>query len=59
MSRIDDAFDAIEGLGYSVSYISCGECDGDDLLVELHSCHLKEVNVLFDGDGLHPTTDLI
>jgi hypothetical protein len=36
MSRIDDAFDAIEELGYSVSYISCGECDGDDLLVELH-----------------------
>jgi hypothetical protein len=56
---IDEAFDTLEKLGYTVSYIACGECDEDDLLVEVHSCHLEELDVLFDGDGLHPTTDLI
>jgi hypothetical protein len=56
---IDEAFDALERLGYTVSYIACGECDEDDLLVELHSCHLEKLNVLFDEDGLDPTTDLI
>ena len=60
MSKIDDAFDALEKLGYTVSYIACGECDDDDLLVELHTCH-SEINVLdwLGDDGLHPTTDLI
>lgn len=56
---IDEAFTLLEKLGYTVSYIMCGECDEDDLLVELHSCHLEEIDILFDGDGLHPTTDLI
>jgi hypothetical protein len=56
---IDAAFDQLEKLGYSVSYIMCGECDEDDLLVELHTCHLEKLNVLFDDDGLDPTTDLI
>ena len=56
---IDEAFDALERLGYTVSYIACGECDEDDLLVELHTCHLEKLNVLFDDDGLDPTTDLI
>jgi hypothetical protein len=37
----------------------CGECDEDDLLVELHTCHLEKLNVLFDDDELDPTTDLI
>jgi hypothetical protein len=56
---IDAAFEQLEKLGYSVSYIMCGECDEDDLLVELHTCHLEKLNVLFDDDGLDPTTDLI
>ena len=56
---IDEAFEVLERLGYTVSYIACGECDEDDLLVELHSCHLEKLNVLFDDDGLDPTTDLI
>jgi hypothetical protein len=56
---IDAAFEQLEKLGYSVSYIMCGECDEDDLLVELHTCHLEKLNVLFDNDGLDPTTDLI
>jgi glycosyltransferase involved in cell wall biosynthesis len=56
---IDAAFEVLERLGYIVSYIACGECDEDDLLVELHSCHLDKLNVLFDEDGLDPTTDLI
>jgi hypothetical protein len=56
---IDAAFDQLEKLGFSVSYIACGECDEDDLLVELHTCHLEKLNVLFDEDGLDPTTDLI
>ena len=56
---IDAIFDQLEDLGYTVSYISCGECDEDDLLVEVHSCHLEKLNVLFDDDGLDPTTDLI
>ena len=47
---IDAAFDQLEKLGYTVSYIACGECDEDDLLVELHSCHLDKLEVLFDGD---------
>ena len=56
---IDEVFDQLEKLGYTVSYIACGECDEDDLLVELHTCHLEKLNVLFDEDGLDPTTDLI
>ena len=56
---IDEVFDQLEKLGYTVSYIACGECDEDDLLVELHTCHLEKLNVLFDDDGLDPTTDLI
>ena len=56
---IDEVFDQLEKLGYIVSYIACGECDEDDLLVELHTCHLEKLNVLFDDDGLDPTTDLI
>lgn len=56
---IDAAFDQLEKLGFTVTYISCGECDEDDLLVELHSCHLNKLDVMFDRDGLHPTTDLI
>ena len=56
---IDAAFDQLEKLGYTVSYIMCGECDEDDLLVELHTCHSEQLNVLFDEDGLDPTTDLI
>ena len=56
---IDAVFDQLEKLGYTVSYIACGECDEDDLLVELHSCHLDKLNVLFDEDELDPTTDLI
>jgi hypothetical protein len=56
---IDEAFEALEKLGYTVSYIMCGECDEDDLLVELHTCHSETLNVLFDEDGLDPTTDLI
>ena len=56
---IDAAFDQLEKLGFTVTYIACGECDEDDLLVELHSCHLEKLNVLFDDDGLDPTTDLI
>ena len=56
---IDAIFDQLEELGYTVSYIACGECDEDDLLVEVHSCHLEKLNVLFDDDGLDPTTDLI
>jgi hypothetical protein len=56
---IDAVFDQLEKLGYTVSYIACGECDEDDLLVEVHSCHLDKLNVLFDDDGLDPTTDLI
>jgi hypothetical protein len=56
---IDAAFEQLEKLGYSVSYIMCGECDEDDLLVELHTCHLEKLNVLFDDDELDPITDLI
>jgi hypothetical protein len=56
---IDEVFDQLEKLGYIVSYIACGECDEDDLLVEVHSCHLDKLNVLFDEDGLDSTTDLI
>ena len=56
---IDDAFEFLESHGFTVSYIACGECDEDDLLVELHTCHLEKLNVLFDEDGLDPTTDLI
>jgi hypothetical protein len=56
---IDAAFEQLENLGFTVSYIACGECDEDDLLVELHSCHLDKLNILFDEDGLDPTTDLI
>jgi hypothetical protein len=56
---IDEVFDQLEKLGFTVSYIACGECDEDDLLVELHSCHSETLNVLFDEDGLDPTTDLI
>lgn len=56
---IDAAFDQLEKLGFTVTYITCGECDEDDLLVELHSCHLDKLNILFDEDGLDPTTDLI
>jgi hypothetical protein len=56
---IDEVFDQLEKLGYTVSYIACGECDEDDLLVELHTCHSETLNVLFDEDGLDPTTDLI
>jgi hypothetical protein len=56
---IDEAFDALERLGYTVSYIACGECDEDDLLVELHTCHLNELDIDFDEDKLDPTTDLI
>jgi hypothetical protein len=56
---IDAAFDQLEKLGFTVTYIACGECDEDDLLVELHSCHLDKLNILFDDDGLDPTTDLI
>jgi hypothetical protein len=56
---VDAVFDQLEKLGYTVSYIACGECDEDDLLVEVHSCHLDKLNVLFDDDGLDPTTDLI
>jgi hypothetical protein len=55
---IDAAFDTLEKLGFTVSYIVCSECDEDDLLVELHSCHSNKLDVLF-GDGLDPTTDLI
>ena len=56
---IDEAFEALEKLGYTVSYVICGECDEDDLLVELHTCHSEILDVLFEPDGLHPTTDLI
>jgi len=56
---IDEVFDQLEKLGFTVSYIACGECDEDDLLVELHTCHSETLNVLFDEDGLDPTTDLI
>lgn len=56
---IDAAFETLEKLGFTVSYIMCGECDEDDLLVELHSCHSEQLDVLFEPDGLHPTTDLI
>jgi hypothetical protein len=56
---IDEAFDQLEKLGFIVTYIACGECDEDDLLVELHSCHLDELNIDFDEDKLDPTTDLI
>jgi hypothetical protein len=56
---IDEAFDALERLGYTVSYIACGECDEDDLLVELHTCHLDKLDIDFDEDKLDPTTDLI
>ena len=56
---IDEVFDQLEKLGFTVSYIACGECDEDDLLVELHTCHSEQLNVLFDEDGLDPATDLI
>jgi len=56
---IDKAFEALESLGYRVSHIMCGECDKNDLLVELHTCHSETLDVLFDEDGLDPTTDLI
>jgi hypothetical protein len=56
---IDEAFDQLEKLGFIVTYIACGECDEDDLLVELHSCHLDELDIDFDEDKLDPTTDLI
>jgi hypothetical protein len=56
---INSALEQLKDLGYTVSHIACGECDEDDLLVELHSCHLEKLNVLFDEDGLDPTTDLI
>ena len=56
---IDEVFDQLEKLGFTVSYIACGECDEDDLLVELHTCHSEQLNVLFDEDGLDPTSDLI
>ena len=56
---IDEAFDQLEKLGFIVTYIACGECDEDDLLVELHSCHLDVLNIDFDEDKLDPTTDLI
>ena len=56
---IDAAFDQLEKLGYTVSYIACGECDEDDLLVEVHSCHLDKLNVLFDEDGTSPTDYII
>ena len=56
---IEAVFYHLEKLCFTVSYIACGECDEDDLLVEVHSCHLDKLNVLFDDDGLDPTTDLI
>ena len=56
---IDEVFDQLEKLGYTVSYIACGECDEDDLLVELHTCHLDKLDIDFDEDKLDPTTDLI
>jgi hypothetical protein len=56
---INSALEQLQNLGYTVSFISCGECDKDDLLVELHSCHLENLNILFDEDKLDPTTDLI
>jgi hypothetical protein len=56
---INSALEQLQNLGYTVSFISCGECDRDDLLVELHSCHLEDLNILFDEDKLDPTTDLI
>ena len=56
---IDAALEELKNLGYRVSYIFCGECDRYDLLVELHSCHLEDLNILFDEDKLDPTTDLI
>jgi hypothetical protein len=56
---INSALEQLQNLGYTVSFISCGECDRDDLLVELHSCHLEDINILFDEDKLDPTTDLI
>lgn len=49
----------LKSLGYKVSTIMCGECDKDDLLVELHTCHSEIENILLEPDGLHPTTDLI
>jgi len=56
---INAALEQLKNLGYKVSHISCGECEKDDLLVELHSCHLEDLNILFDEDKLDPTTDLI
>jgi hypothetical protein len=56
---IDAAFDQLEKLGFTVSYIACGECDEDDLLVELHSCHLDKLEVLFDEDGKDSTNYII
>ena len=56
---IDEVFDQLEKLGFTVSYIACGECDEDDLLVELHSCHLDKLNVLFDEDETDPTNYII
>jgi hypothetical protein len=56
---IDEVFDQLEKLGFTVSYIACGECDEDDLLVELHTCHLDKLDIDFDEDKLDPTTDLI
>jgi hypothetical protein len=56
---IKEVLEELKSLGYKVSTIMCGECDKDDLLVELHTCHSEIENILFEPDGLHPTTDLI
>jgi len=56
---IKEVLEELKNLGYKVSTIMCGECDKDDLLVELHTCHSEIENILFDEDGLDPTTDLI
>ena len=52
---IDEAFEALEKLGYTVSYIMCGECDEDDLLVELHTCHLDKLEIDFEEDEIDTT----
>ena len=56
---IKEVLEELKGLGYKVSHIMCGECDKDDLLVELHTCHSEIENILFEPDGLDSTTDLI
>ena len=52
---IDEVFDQLEKLGYTVSYIACGECDEDDLLVELHTCHLDKLEIDFEEDEIDTT----